>query len=162
MQSKYYTPNISEFHVGFEYERELSEYEKRSTSGSWKVETVSNVKVVTKEDSPPTLGLAGYKYRVKYLDQADIEEFFPLSICKGKDLFLNTYKFKENNGESSSVLCQKIDKWSCWMITFKDTEVTIGKVNHPDITSIHPVFIGEIKNKSELKKLLSQLGYEQK
>ena len=49
MENKYYTPEISEFYVGFEYERELSEYEKRSTASLWKVETVSNVKMIGHE-----------------------------------------------------------------------------------------------------------------
>ena len=147
MQSKYYTPDIEELFVGMNYQVLVDDY-----NDIWRD---SILPAVSKDINLDVT-------RIKYLDQADIEEFFPLRICKGNDLFLNTYKFKENNGESSSVLCQKIDKWSCWMITFKDTEVTIGKVNHPDITSIHPVFIGEIKNKSELKKVLNQIGYEQK
>ena len=65
--SKYYTPSIEEFHVGFEYESSyLEDYD------TWKKEIIDTVDVgyfysTYTGDAVPT------EFRVKYLDREDIE-----------------------------------------------------------------------------------------
>lgn len=93
MESKYYTPDISEFHVGFEYEVFDSKYE-------YKVEKLSETKLKVLSDPITTTGwfkeayeidsflyvedssdiksnipsyIENDKVRVKYLDREDIE-----------------------------------------------------------------------------------------
>jgi len=63
---KYYTPDISEFRVGFEYEFRLPD-------GSWekrKIRKGYEVSLVQREMDTPSM--RGPKYRVKYLDEQDI------------------------------------------------------------------------------------------
>ncbi|TXG79215.1 MAG: hypothetical protein E6R13_10255 [Spirochaetes bacterium] len=61
MTEKYYTPDITEFHVGFEYEElEQGEWRKTTSDGS---DIYHIGKYYIKEN----------KIRVKYLDQSDIE-----------------------------------------------------------------------------------------
>lgn len=64
-KNKYYTPSVEEFHVGFRYEV----HEDPRTDEGWsKTEVDRNcIKYCVQQDSD-------VDYRVKYLDQQDIEE----------------------------------------------------------------------------------------
>lgn len=62
--SKYYTPDIKEFKVGFEYEIHLTKLDGRWSQ--MKIEDRSDL-IEALEDAPD------YTYRVKYLDKQDIE-----------------------------------------------------------------------------------------
>lgn len=65
MEAKYYTPTIEEFHVGFEFERELlGPYWEHS---GWQKE------IVTNETNLKTIEQYINCNRVKYLDIGDIE-----------------------------------------------------------------------------------------
>ena len=66
MDVKYYTPTLEEFHVGFRYE-ELSWTDSNTWHGPYKWDGYIPTRVF--EDL-----LDGGKIRVKYLDQADLEE----------------------------------------------------------------------------------------
>lgn len=120
---KYYTPALDEFYPGFEYETIYlkSVWTKeclRFMDAGWFFESYINDAVET-------------EFRVKYLDQEDIEEcgFVKLKdkdyvFCKGsKNLFI-----QPNN------------------------TIKITSIFH------NTLFEGTIKNKSELKKLLKQLN----
>ena len=100
MESKYYTPKISEFHVGFEYQI-LKGYENRSKMGG--VIEMANVfrNSVFKQDK---LGLhvddfnfviSREMVRVKYLDREDIESLgFELDQCtKDGCVFYSHWEF---------------------------------------------------------------------
>lgn len=132
MENKYYTPSIEEFHVGFEFETSyLEDYD------TWKKVTLEfddfGFYTSTWEvDSNPT------EFRVKYLDKEDIES---LGWTDG-----------ETHGLSGYVLNYATDD-SYQMYYDKDNQFTqIYNWNSKII------FEGIIKNKSELKRLLKQLG----
>lgn len=139
MKELYYTPDIEEFHVGFEFEMD-------DTWGGWK-------KLILTEKllKSPSVGLGSgnerapyyWKTRVKYLDEKDIESF-------GFDCVSNR-GMAENYGGlfvvASNVFKQMDIELRCWY--------TNHRVN---ISHNRTIFDGTIKNKSELKKLLTQLN----
>ena len=126
---KYYTPEIKEFHIGFEYE-----YEDINESGS----TTSWYKTVVKENECYIID-QHLKYsdnlnlRVKYLSREDIES---LGWKFNTDLYIR------NN------LTLQVHKDS---ITIKYYD----NFNNEWRTKVEQIVI---KNKSELIKLLKQLG----
>lgn len=126
---KYYTPELNEFHIGFEYE-----YEDINESGS----TTSWYKTIVKENECYIID-QHLKYsddlnlRVKYLDKEDIESL-------GWELKTDLY-VKDN-------LTLQVHKNS---ITIKYYD----NFNNEWRTKVEQI---NIKNKSELVKLLKQLG----
>ena len=164
MSNKYYTPTIEEFHVGFEYE-----FHGMTTGGLSILDTKNNksktiqkphIKIWNKEiiykDSIFNRNLTSIselinsnQIRVKYLDKEDIES---LGFVK---------RNPENNNKSSDYFKMKapgeiaywteIDLDFRW--GFKDVSIRGVRGNEDDY-----LFRGTIKNKSELKRLLKQLG----
>jgi len=143
--SKYYTPEIEEFHPGFEYEwcREI---------GDSPYNTPWTKKTFTKKDSYHELWLntpaardsdCGTYYRVKHLDRSDIEslEWEYKETTEGKYDY-----FWDKGAGKHSILYSETQK-RC-LVTIRN------EVRKEDFTA----FVGTIKNKSELKRLLKQLG----
>ena len=146
--NKYYVPSFEEFYVGFEYES-LIDPRDPDNDNSWSKDKVRDL------DSLYNYCLYNRKdpdgdYRVKYLDKTDIEELgFEESFDEPDEWFwkfkgdinIQLYfddKIRENNqGIGISIYNSKYGT-NDW-----DTGL---------------VFIGYIKNKSELKVLLKQLG----
>lgn len=143
MKNKYYTPDIEEFHVGFEYEyyngtcwlkcNYLTMYDQRSG-------TELNELDMSKE-------------RVKWLDQEDIEslgfESFPVGPSK--------IVFTKGNYALS------INKYSILPLGKPCIIEKVDKERTPNIDKSFKrniVFMGSIKNKSELKRLLKQLNIQ--
>jgi hypothetical protein len=159
MENKYYTPNIEEFHVGFEYES----YEVSFVQGErWELPEPEWVKkTVLDINNSEYKGKASYhvsinnryekdeewnKYiRVKCLDEFDIIDcgFEKLETKSCKKLkFININKYNRDE-----------------CIYFEDKVVDgYGKYVAVDNNCGDFYFKGHIKNKSELKKLLEQLG----
>lgn len=135
MQTKYYTPTIEEFHVGFEFERELVDCNWNHSE--WQKETVTsetNFKILEEYKS--------YN-RVKCLCREDIESLgWELDSCVKKEWF---YIHKKSNLQDGTI-----------RLTFRQKEqsVEISWVKSGNY------FYGKIKNKSELKKLMQQLNIE--
>ena len=117
---KYYTPELEEFHIGFEYEW-LNE------NNEWIKET-SPIEITIKDFNKQTYGL-----RVKYLDKEDI---------KSLGWELKTDLYIKNN------LTLQVHKNS----------ITIQYYDNFNNKWRTPVEQINIKNKSELVKLLKQLG----
>lgn len=140
IQSKYYTPEIEEFCVGFEYEI----FQKGETYNPDVMYLMA-----PKEDDEwykfkypdPFLGynldrmFKTYKIRVKYLSKEDIES-----------LGFNT----EDNGECYNL---QIGFDLYGLYPWENNRIHITK-------DMKTLFDGIIKNKSELKKLLKQLQIE--
>ena len=137
---KYYTPEISEFHVGFEYEHYIRNY-----GGDWAVQVGAEEKW-HKSTWKPSFELRGMNLsdiRVKHLDQSDIESegWEDLNISS----ITSVTHYTKKNVSNFYIL----------------THYEGGKV---DISSRlggeapdQFLFQGVIKNKSELKRL-KQLG----
>lgn len=148
---KYYTPQIEEFRVGFEYEV-LQKGVKPDPNCMYLQEPNPNDEWFKYKFPDPFLGyhldkmFKTYNIRVKYLDSSDIESlrfkeipitlpYFPEGM---KEYLLNGCKIRFCEGKSNVG------------ILVEDLERGIDKWN--------VVFYGTVKNISEFKVLVKQLG----
>jgi hypothetical protein len=139
MESKYYTPSIEEFRVGFEYERLLNE---SGYNSYWKFDLIKSVwskRVFTQSDFDKGRGwdnrrdLEDGYIRVKYLDQSDIESL-------GFKYMMTSYDGYWKKGEVE-IGFTPYDK---------KIQISTGGWN----------ILVDIKNINELRVLLKQLGIE--
>src|SRR5690554_127385 len=137
MDSNHYTPTIEEFHIGFE----LEYYD--GDSDSWKPLVIS--KDTYDWDSwgayhdDKTHPFSSYaKFRVKYLDRGDIESFGYVRI--------NFY----DDGKGPASYRWEKDHVRIYLLSKQFVRI--------EYDSGVPLFEGTIKNKSELKRILVQLG----
>ena len=154
MKDKYYTPTIEELHVGFEYE-----FKPRLRQGLmshvhqefeyvnwWKKETIGReregiIDILESYSNPFSLSdvLSYHKdkaIRVKYLDREDIESLGFVKWPDDEIYDLGEFQLHTNNYTNPL------------MIAIYDDNSQY-------------CFVGTIKNKSELKRILKQIGYEQ-
>ncbi len=142
--NKYYTPDISEFFVGFVYEwqrKDETKFEKAVIKNGSQIDDIHD----------PV-----YAIRVKYLDQEDIESLgFKFYLDHVLNAVKNTVYFKLGSNllametHSNKVFIQKYDV---------ELPRAIDELLKIPYESISITFDGRLKNKSELKKLLKQLG----
>lgn len=142
MENKFYTPDLTEFHVGFEYEF-LQHH--GSPEQEWIPLTLTQI---SDGEDDARLGLTfkaleNYDnvyirnaWRVKYLDQSDIESFG--FECTGVHVDELEFEVDEET----------------FLTLEPDGYVRIADYGEGDVTR----FSGVIKNKSELNKLLKQLN----
>jgi len=142
VKNKYYTPEIEEFHVGFEYEVKVPE------GKCWSKEIfhlnelhIKLIKHVAIQDE-----FTHRAIRVKYLDKDDIESL--------------GWSYDHDMKESDENIYNK-DNWMMLhengkiSITYRDpckNEEVMIKLRTTEVYNI------TIKNKSELKKLMKQLN----
>lgn len=132
-ENKYYTPDISEFHVGFEYEQLIpgNIWDKNIYAGEY---ATRGWMLPCNEDE----SLATEYVRAKYLDKKDIEEC-GWGNCKLPYEYDHSWMLKE----------YKLQAWlNEWPSTIR--------ISH-DFTFVN-LFHGKIKNISELRKLMKQLN----
>jgi len=136
-EEKYYTPTIEEFHVGFEFESEVDSEMFQVKKGTW-------TKLYMTTDMMKDLVLnddVWENVRVKYLDKEDLEELgFKYNPIKRGDHGYTKYSKSDTD----------IEIWGDKRLQVMKRSL-IGD-------SYLCIFAGKIKNKSELKKLLTQLG----
>jgi len=128
MKDKYYTPEIEEFHVGFEYEFYGHNGWSNSVYGGFLPRPMSHYLEVKEA-------------RVKHLDGADIESLG----------FYLQYPESKNSGYIDRDI---YEDGCCGIDLMGDSRVGITRYNYPNTS----VVVLTIKNKSELKRLLKQLG----
>lgn len=163
MENKYYTPELNEFHIGFEYEM-------KSTFGDGTVKTLEQYNAA--EWNKETYTLRSFPYvdrtmtgknsqtlppaiRVKYLDAEDIinegfsEEYLP-NVFHDDDL-IKGYSLTQSDTVFYNV--------------FLDTEnSTVGvwkQVIYNEVSenwTAHILFNGVISNLSEFRRLMKQLN----
>jgi len=146
--TKYYIPTIEEFHIGFEFEYKAVPADVVSNDGYIKstfdyVWTIPAIK--HRLDDYPMI-------RVKYLDSADIEslgftdkDFYEISSTS------SFYK----EGKDNLIYQIEVYWHMCKLRRENLIRVYKGIQHQYPYTEL---FRGDIKNKSELKKLLTQLG----
>jgi len=148
MVEKYYTPDITEFHVGFECEL------RNSSSELYEWEPFKIVGVDDGEISGSKMDWSFYDsanaikdemIRVKYLDKQDIEE------CGFKYAGNDMYDILEYNDIRGYFDAVHLIIRGTWVL------ISIGKKNS-DINNFATIFAGAIKNKSELKKILKMIN----
>ena len=151
---KYYTPELEEFHVGFEYEHLAKGYlwflNGLGPKDTWMKETFSGGAGQDGESEVHELDalIEDKAVRVKHLDREDIESF----------------GFKRSNLRDN-IFLEECDEWNhrpaeCIGINFNEgfDHIMIffvekgGKIKHGQT-----IFAGKLNNKSELKRLLKQL-----
>ncbi len=135
VHSKYYTPSIEEFHVGFEYEEKITDdskfekiiFSKYHKCCTWGYDNIDFEEAIKRN-----------RIRVKYLDKEDIES---LGFIYDEESNNNFYTHKDRRETYLSFFPQQ-------------KRIEIGDQEN------YGSFAGTIKNKSELKKLLTQLNIE--
>lgn len=147
--NKYYTPNIEEFYVGFEYERKHIVEQTNSTVVEWRKQEISRASEISIVDM--TLGtpkMDGSQIRVKYLDDSDIEELGFKYKAKTIDLWFEKegIYLREDGHHLTNIKLQ-------YGLHDNKLKITFCYVSGEE--QIH--FEGKIKNKSELVKLLKML-----
>lgn len=146
----YYTPTIEEFHVGFEFEK----YDNRTAAyveNNYKPTNWHKFKYNLESIRLSQLGTHLYEktIRVKYLDQSDIESLgWKLGILRLFNKDLTVYGLDKH---SNYILTTPIEVYEKTHIIDISRVESIGK-------GLNRVFRGTIKNKSELKLLMKQLG----
>ena len=173
MENKYYTPDISEFHVGFEYiindnnlllgiDREIININLSDIPDDTGINFTHPIpkEILEKYGKSsykkgPTLELISQNInniKVKYLNKEDIESlgFISAALPLGATLL----------GESNFY---KLDPYTLWHF-LEDNKVIIARIDKirasvsEGVYNYSCVFDGCIKNKSELKKLFKMLG----
>ena len=155
MENKYYTPSIEEFHVGFEYEIE-------EPDGSYTKQEL------TVRDSLEFIDDHSSEFRVKYLDIDDIESLGfntrlePNLSLGGYDkdasfLFKKTISslFPQSVGLNELYLIYKGP--ACRSLIYLTRSRFVGVDEGKILPEVH-LFNGYIKNKTELQRILIQLG----
>ena len=137
-ENKYYTPSIEEFHVGFELEiktHELRPWEKHTWLPGDQAKSVSNYLD---------------QIRVKYLDKEDLIEL-GFEYMEDVGDCINFAKYIQESNQSINLTLHR---------NSRRVGVAVHDLNvKPPMTSIQiGTFGGEIKNKSELIKVLKMLG----
>ena len=139
MDTKYYTPDISEFHVGFEYER--------MNGTDWEKAELTNVDCWGTtargyENEFEEIDSLIRSVRVKYLDKEDIESF--------------GFEHDQTTKDGSYFYSGTLITENQWCINLKDFTIDIYDINSKSDFR----FNGLVKNKSELKQILKMIGYE--
>jgi hypothetical protein len=156
-REKYYTPDITEFHVGFEYEK--SEYGRKIwTKEVFEFDFGSGNEILDIYNE----GYDTTHLRVKYLDQKDIESLGFTKRLKNDWVGYNDYILSSISGEYGYFLKATLhipkmdDMYKIYVYRHLDDIDRIE--NYLSCGNSLQVFNGKIKNKSELKVLLKQLN----
>ena len=138
-EEKYYTPKIEEFHVGFEYERINNLYYSGNSlsKGEWVKDELSDTDLSDMEYI-----INHEEVRVKHLDRDDIESL--------------NWKFHEYwiSEEDGSIY---LNNFYGLTVFNKTRTISIWERVQGDIEG-ETYFSGTIRNKSELKRILAQIG----
>jgi hypothetical protein len=140
MNNKYYLPDIDEFRVGFEFEGKDTSCD--ITGHLWKPSQIH----VPEQMFNVTRWVDDEEVRVKYLDKEDIEDlgFLPMIPVNALDDYIPTQWNTDtlNNG------------WQLQQLSNRNYQINYGMYNTNKV-----YFEGEIKNKSELIRILNRIGY---
>ena len=170
MDAKYYTPDISEFHVGFEYEhchssirfvmldlRTGDRTNETEPKEIWEKSVFTgNEFDVWKSSFKFDDSLRDGQIRVKYLDKEDIESFG--FKCEEEDVLSTLYS---QFNRRFSMLVDNRYFIHIGMITLSDRVIlTIDTSVYENSEKTKVIHSIRIKNKSELKQILKMIGYE--
>lgn len=151
-ESKYYTPSIEDFHVGFEYESAVIDCQ-------WSI-TGWNKRVVEPTDDFRFLKDFNYLSRVKKLDKGDVLYFGFKKKTKNKTVMWDEYLLEDINPKIGHFLkvsfyLPKFEEDDCIIVLHRSEIFTDEDLSNDDARH---VFRGKIRNRSELKKLLKMLN----
>lgn len=149
-KEKYYTPSIEEFFIGFEFEEEFKNYHwSKMIKAKSDVYSFEKLKLDTSHSISRIISkIKQNRVRVKYLDSEDLKEIgFQIhptsySAVYKKDDILISFSWDMKKIQISRIVMTQPDDFEC-SYEFSGRE--------------EKIFLGIIKNKSELQRLLKQL-----
>ena len=145
-EAKYYTPEIEEFRVGFECETLVQGFEEIWSKIILYAEFDKNGWDSNIEDTLIGIDDGFLAVRVKYLDSEDIEELGGIKISD-YEYNINGAILEINYSDNTHITISEIrQEWEMTAIPSKTAEYYF------------PLFMGKIKNKSELKQVLKMIG----
>lgn len=166
--TKYYTPEIKEFCIGFEYEEEVNNlnWNKMIRPPEDNYEWVKLKLNTNHSISKIIFKIKKQKIRVKYLDKTDIESFGFINI-----LTTGTQRFKKYVNLKQLEDGEWFDYYLFLSLRYFDNtpHITIKKIDiHTyeeeievnDNVKTEYLFQGYVKNKHEFSKILKQLGID--
>ena len=143
-KEEYYTPSVEEFHVGFECEVSITtshgQYENKVNWYPIVIGRKDRYSLLIEAEFHAKLKIDLNKFRVKYLDKEDIESL--------------GFKFIE---EDRGYCYYKL---KIYRLTYNPKEHSLTIDNGEDYEQYNCYFEGTIKNISELKVLLKQIGID--
>ncbi len=168
MSKRHYIPEIEEFHKGFEFEYKprirggLMSYVNSKFEYVDRWETAMFRKELTIQDhfqlntEPPRNILDIEQYlidgaiRVKHLDREDIESFEFIKSGLAKDVFILKETHDIQGIGENYIIGINFKEGTDYVQVFytRDEERAVGAI----------LFAGRLKNKSELKRILKQIG----
>jgi hypothetical protein len=160
---KYYTPGIEEFYVGFE-----CEWQSKTRNESWNKQIVDadliSIALDAYEHSDKDEPF-NEQFRVKLLDKEDIEDIGFIKSKKNTWVGWNDYYYLEHiNPEYGYFLFCTLhisildNMHKICVHRYYDNEKGID--TKEELCEYFCVYIGTIKNKSELKRLLKRLNIQ--
>jgi hypothetical protein len=146
-ENKYYTPSLEEFHVGFEYEwssEAISAMLRTRPTPSWQTKKVENFTDLIYLEADLTIDLI----RVKYLDSQDI-------IDLGW-----SYIPDNSTGDGNFRWYAAYNGFGKWELKYYGCVEDFPELNCQLIIKFEGrhMFIGVIKNKSELSRIMKMLN----
>lgn len=145
-KAKYYVPEIEELRVGFECEIQSSYgFQKGIFPEVLYLDTLSGFRA---DEIGAIEAVKSSNIRVKYLDSEDIEELGGIKISDYK-YNINGAILEINYSDSTQITISEIrQEWEMTAVPSKTAEYYF------------PLFMGKIKNKSELKQVLKMIGVQ--
>lgn len=151
-ENKYYTPSIKEFYVGFECEVNWNKgYENKFTPLTIDIKDKNGVYTNTLQEVIIAYDDKYAEFRVKYLDQKDIES---LGWIKQSEDIPKISCYKESYKKDNYFLIHVKDNF--YKIVVFDIAEESDKLGLHEMY-IPERFLGKLKNKSELKRLMEML-----
>ena len=152
MSDKYYTPEIEEFHVGFEYEYRSVKYMFLRSKNP----IAYNLSLISDEIN------LGY-IRVKHLDREDIESFNKTWFEEIKFEYDNNVepipaRHGTNELPDGYYLDDQLDTGELWILYHYKSDGMVWIEYVKDCGGEGYLFKGIIKNKSELRRVLKMIG----
>ena len=155
METKYYTPEIEEFHIGFEYSADRS-------SDKWE----ADIFTIDSDINGLSEMLNENLIRVKYLDREDIESFRWLfkhfSPFEGKEtsslqrlVFSGSFETRFGLEEFGMIYVPSTSHLLIWRV-YDDLQVEA--ITDGVLVIKQTLFAGTIRNKSELKRIMKMIN----
>lgn len=146
-EAKYYNPQLSEFHTGFEFEAyNDNDWFFEESGPGWKKINLNVSGYATFNLWALSQAIIDFKVRVKYLDKEDIKSLGGINIQE--DTYEFPFKDPRGYNDKLHIITRGKLKWVL---------ICVGN-NETPYSDWDTVFAGEIKNKSELIRVLKMIG----
>lgn len=145
---KYYTPDLEEFHIGFEYEF-LEQH--GSPEETWVKKTLMEI-----SDGEDDMYLGNTFHAIEKYERVYLRNAVRVKVLDEEDIKELGWKKIYENTKDISTHKEIIFEYTVYRLSWYPYINEIQIYFHLDESTI--TFDGQIKNKSELKRLMKQLG----